>query len=271
MPYDSIKVNIMHPEFIHIYGPISIQWYGLMIFIGILIFSYTILKDPQRKKLMSTDQFFDLMTLGIAAGIIGGRLLFLLTNRHEISSLYDCIAIWDGGFSILGSVIGILVTLPCYLKAKGIKVLELLDLVSIYAPLLHAISRIGCFLAGCCYGCQTSVVWAVRVSGVRDAYGLLVHPTQLYSAALLLLIFFVMCAARAIVKKPGQLMMLYLILESVERFVVDFWRGDREFLANTGFWSIFSVHQYIAIALCVVALIIMFKITVQAQQKNESV
>lgn len=255
----------MHPEFIHIYGPISIQWYGLMIFIGILIFSYAILKDSQRKKVMSADQFFDLMTLGIGAGVIGGRLLFLLTNRLEISSFYDCIAIWDGGFSILGSLVAILVTFPLYLRAKGIKVLELLDLVSIYAPLLQAISRIGCFLAGCCYGCQTSVVWAVKHGQV------LVHPTQLYSTFLLFEIYLIMLVARIWLKKPGQLVMLYLILESVERFVVDFWRGDREFFANTGFWSIFSVHQYIAIALCVVALIIMFKITVRAQQKNESV
>ena len=116
----------MHPEFLHIYGPISIQWYGLMIFIGILVFTYLILKDPQRKKLISTDQFFDLMTLGIGAAIIGGRLLFLFTNRHEISSLYDCIAIWDGGFSVLGSIAGILIVFPFYLRAKKIKVLELL-------------------------------------------------------------------------------------------------------------------------------------------------
>ena len=73
------------------------------------------------------------------------------------------------------------------------------------------------------------------------------------------------------VKKPGQLVLLYLILESIERFVVDFWRGDREFFTSDGFWGIFSVHQYIALGLCVVALIIMLRITVRAQQKNEFV
>ena len=126
----------MHPELLHIYGPISIQWYGLMIFIGIVVFTYAFLKDPQRKKLISTDQFFDLMTLGIGAGIIGGRLLFILTNRDTHFSLYDSIAVWDGGFSLLGSIIGILFVVPFYLKAKGIKVIELLDLAAVYAPLL---------------------------------------------------------------------------------------------------------------------------------------
>jgi Prolipoprotein diacylglyceryltransferase len=242
-----------------------------MIFIGIVMFAYAVLKDPQRKKLISTDQFFDLMTLGIAAGIIGGRLLFLLTNRSEISSLYDCIAIWDGGFSVMGSVVGILVTAPFYLKAKKINVLELLDLIAIYAPLLQSASRIGCFFAGCCYGSPTSVFWAVRCSEPCGA-GVYVHPTQLYSSAILFLLFLIMrYPGRTLLKKPGQLMILYLILVSGERFVVDFWRGDREYVAQAGFWGIFSVHQYIAIGLCVVALIIMVMITVRAQQKNESV
>lgn len=262
----------MHPELLHIYGPISIQWYGLMIFIGIVVFTYFVLKDPRRKKLISTDQFFDLVTLGIATGIIGGRLLFVLTNRHDISSLYDCIAIWDGGFSVLGSIVGILCIVPLYLRAKKIRALELLDLVSIYAPLLQSIARIGCFLAGCCYGCQTSVFWAVRCFGDCQDACVLVHPTQLYSAFSLFLIFMIMrFCANFLGKKPGQLLILYIILESVERFVVDFWRGDREFLANSGFFAIFSLHQYVAMALCVVALIILFTIAVQAHKKDEFV
>lgn len=252
----------MHPEVIHIYGPISIQWYGLMIFIGILIFTYAILKDPQRKKLISIDQSFDLMTLGIFASVVGGRFLFVLTNRREIVSFYDCIAIWDGGLSILGAIIGILFVFPFYLKVKKINIPELFDLISVYVPLLQSISRIGCFLAGCCYGCQTSVMWAIK----HDQ--LLVHPTQLYSAILLFEIYLIMIIARTFLKKPGQLVMLYLILESVERFVVDFWRGDREFLANSGFLGIFSVHQYIAIGLCVVASIILFGITVTGTTKK---
>ena len=162
-----------------------------------------------------------------------------------------------------------LVALPFYLRAKKINILGFLDLVSVYAPLLQSISRIGCFLAGCCYGSPTSVFWAVRSSAGTGGY---VHPTQLYSTFILFLIFLIMRGpGRVLLKKPGQLLMLYLILVSVERFVVDFWRGDREFLVNAGFWGICSVHQYIAIGLCVVALIIMFRITVRAQQKNESV
>ena len=151
----------MHPEVLHIYGPMSIQWYGLMIFIGIVLFTYAFLKDPQRKKIVTTDQFFDLMTLGIISGIIGGRFLFVLTNRHEITSFYDSIAIWDGGFSILGSVLGILVALPFYLRAKKINILGFLvcPVVAInfedrlfFGRLLLRISNVS--LLGCAQFCR---------------------------------------------------------------------------------------------------------------------
>jgi phosphatidylglycerol:prolipoprotein diacylglycerol transferase len=120
-------------------------------------------------------------------------------------------------------------------------------------------------MAGCCYGCPASVCWAVP-------HGLFfVHPTQLYSTVFLFVIFLVLLTARPLFSKPGQLVLLYLILESGERFVVDFWRGDREFIASSGFWGILSVHQYIAFILGMVALIIMVMITVRAQYKHESV
>jgi phosphatidylglycerol:prolipoprotein diacylglycerol transferase len=257
----------MHAELLHIYGPISIQWYGLMIFIGLLIFSYAFLKNPKRAQLITTDQFFDCITVGIVAAIIGARLLFLFVHRAEIHSFYDCVAIWEGGFSVLGSVLGVLLTIPLYLKVKGINVFNFLDLVAVYIPLLQSISRIGCLFAGCCYGYQTSVCWAIR-----SDTGVFLHPAQLYSSAALLLMFiFMRYLATVFFKKPGQLMMLYLILESVERFGIDFWRGDREYIEDAGIWSTFSINQYIALGIFVVALIIMIRITVRAQQKDEPV
>ncbi len=254
----------MHSEVLHICGPISIQWYGLMIFLGIIIFSWAFLKDPQRKKLISTDTFFDLIGLSIVVALLGGRLLFLLTNHEGIQSMYDCIAVWDGGFSLLGSILGLLIVIPWYLRKKGIAVFKLLDLIAIYVPLLQSISRIGCFMAGCCYGCQTCVPWAIE----RECS--LVHPTQLYSALLLFIIFIIMrYIAQGFLKKPGQLIMLYLTLESAERFFVDFLRGDREFFTDVGFWSVLSIHQTIALVLCVIALIVMYQISVRAHHKHE--
>jgi phosphatidylglycerol:prolipoprotein diacylglycerol transferase len=255
----------MHSELFHMYGPISVQWYGLMIFIGLLIFLYAFLKDSRRKPLISTEQAFDCVTLGIISAIIGGRLLFLFTNWNEINSFYDSISLWDGGLSLLGAITGVALVVPVYMKVKHLQVFALMDLTVTYVPLLQSISRLGCFMAGCCYGSQTSVCWAVPHEHI------LVHPTQLYSSFLLFIIFLVMLVVRSFLKNPGQLACLYLILESGERFIIDFFRGDREFIASSGFWGILSVHQYIALVLGLVALIIMIMITVRAQYKHESV
>jgi phosphatidylglycerol:prolipoprotein diacylglycerol transferase len=236
-----------------------------MIFLGILVFSWAFLRDPGRKKLISTDDFFDIMSLGVGAALIGGRLLFLLTNSQDMTCLYDCIAVWDGGLSLLGAILAIFLVLPWCFYAKKLPVLKLMDLIAVYVPLLQSISRIGCFMAGCCYGCQTSVPWAIE----RECA--LIHPTQIYSSVLLFIIFIVMkYGAHGFFKKPGQLVMLYLILENMERFFIDFLRGDREFFTRKGYLSFLSIHQIIALAFCVIALIVMYIISLRARHTYES-
>lgn len=255
----------MHSELLHIYGPISIQWYGLMIFVGLIIFVYAILKDSRRKLLISTEQVFDCISIGTVAAIVGGRILFLCTNWSDIHSLYDIVSVWDGGLSLLGGVIGVALVVPLYMRAKNLKIFELMDIGMMYMPLLQSISRLGCFMAGCCYGSPSSACWAVRHDNM------FIHPAQLYSALLLFLIYIILLLARKKLHYFGQMTLLYLILASCERFVVDFWRGDREFIASSGFWSILSVHQFIALGLIAVALVGMVVITGRAQHKHESV
>ena len=121
-----------------------------------------------------------------------------------------------------------------------------MDLVATYAPLLQAISRIGCFFAGCCYGQPTLHSWAI--SSVECVS---THPTQLYSAASLALLFLVMYAIRRIQLAPGQQFCIYLFFMSLERFVVDFWRADQEF---TSIITTFSVAQITALFLAATAV-----------------
>ena len=232
----------MSKPLLHIWGPFSIQWYGLAIVVGLLIFIYLFLKDPKRKLILSTDDFFSIITISIFDGIIGGRLLFILSNWPTINSFWDIFTIWHGGFSILGTIIALLISIPLYLHYKKIPILPFLDLASVYTPLLQAISRIGCFIAGCCYGQPTTAWWAVWC---------LLHPTQLYSAFLLFCIFIFMLIARRYFTRPGAMTCLYLILVNAQRFLVDFWRADREFFSTFYF---LSIHQIICSILLVLGL-----------------
>ena len=255
----------MHAKLLHIYGPLNINSFGLFIIIGIILFSVLILHDEKFKKILSKDSYFNLLSLSIGIAILGGRLLYVITN-WPLDSWSEIFAVWNGGFSLLGGIIALLIFIPYYVKKQKISALALLDRIALYAPLLQAVSRLGCFFAGCCFGLPTNVPWAI----INEYCGFAVHPTQLYSATLLLIIFLVSYfLLDRLCKKPGQLLCLYIVLVSIERFVIDFWRGDRTFFANAPF-QIFSILQLLALLLGISSLILLIIITFYKKNTNES-
>lgn len=248
----------MLPSIAHIAGPFHIRSYGLMIIIGILLCIWLIKKNARFKKLMNHQQLMNTITIAIIAGVIGGRLLYLVDSWQQFESWYDVFALWQGGFSALGTVLAVSITIPLYLRTQHLPILKTLDLFALYAPLLWSIARIGCFLAGCCYGTVCTVPWAITFWHVDSLAptGIPIHPTQLYSSLALLLIWiFMQWYAQYRFTKPGQLAFLFLGLASAERFIVDFWRAQRSLIALTGseFDHYLSLPQWIALGLMVIA------------------
>jgi phosphatidylglycerol:prolipoprotein diacylglycerol transferase len=239
----------MSRELIHIYGPFSIHSFGLLIAIGLIVFVWLASRHPWRKKLVNENQFINIICISIVIGVLGGRLLYVITEWKSIGFFLEIFALWQGGFSLLGSILAIVLVLPLYLRSHNIRILPFFDLLALFAPLLQAIARLGCFFAGCCYGLPTVLPWAI-VYQASDAIGpacIGLHPTQLYSAGLLFLIFLVLYfIVQHRITKAGQLLCIYLILVSIERFVVDFFRGDRELVS---YLPLFSLHQYIALGI----------------------
>lgn len=250
----------MLPYLFQIYGPLYANCYGIAIATGIMVFAYFINQDPRRAKILSSEQLNTMILWGTLVGIIGGRLLWVISNWPM--SIYEALELWEGGFAVLGSIIAILLFLPFYLRKNQISIFPLLDLASIYAPLLQSIARIGCFLAGCCYGMPTSLDWGVvythpDVAVPLELKYLPIHPTQLYSSLILLIIFLLMYHLfKKYLLKPGQLIATYLMLSSTERFVVDFWRADQEFF-DFEYLQILSIHQWIAVSIFIGASILL--------------
>jgi len=246
----------MTRELIHLYGPLSIQSFGLAIVIGLIIFAWLVQRHPLRKKIISRETFYNTLLLSIFIGFAGGRFLYVITNWQEFT-LLETIQIWQGGFSLLGGFISILLFVPLYLIKKNVPIIPFTDLVSIHAPLLQAISRIGCFLAGCCFGRATNLPWGIIYTDPESfaPCNVSIHPTQLYSAlasfGIFLLLYF---GIQRLKIKPGQLTALFLILSSLERFFVDFLRADREFF-SPGANNILSIHQVIALGILGVGMI----------------
>ena len=259
----SIPGSAMGNELIHLYGPFAIRSYGLMISIGLLLFILLLKRHPKYKAMHLGDQIIDITIIGIVAGLLGGRLLYTMSEPEALHSIPDFFAFWQGGFSILGCILGVLFTVPWYLRYLKAPIVPLLDLIALHAPLLQSVSRLGCFFAGCCYGEPTTNWWGVIYHDPQSTapLGICIHPTQLYSAFLLLAIFALLYfVLQYHCTKPGQLTALYLMLVSGERFVVDFWRADRIFYApllNTGL----SINQLISLGIASGAFILFLWVT----------
>lgn len=257
----------MSRELIHIYGPISVQSFGLLVAIGLSLFLWLVYTHKKRKKLISDQQFSTLTFIGILAGIVGGRLLYVAQEYRHMSGIVEMLSFWEGGFSILGTIICTLGTIILYLKAIKVPVLPVLDLVALYAPLAQSISRLGCFFAGCCYGTPSTLPWAVC-----PAHGcccIRLHPTQIYSSIFLFIIFlFMRFVSPKFCTKPGQTITLYVALAGFERFFIGFWRGDNEFFTSHAL-RLFSIHQWIGLIVCTISITLFFVITQYHKQKTK--
>jgi phosphatidylglycerol---prolipoprotein diacylglyceryl transferase len=241
------------PELLHVYGQFGIQYYGIFIVIGIVVTTILLRRDKRFTELKLAKSYLDIITISIIAGCIGGRVLEVLSEPTTYPHWQDWFALWQGGFSVLGSILGIVLIVPLYLKKINVPIIPFFDLISIYAPLLQSIARLGCFTAGCCYGIPTTTIFGVQYTNITTLapYNITIHPTQLYSAALLFCIFlFMFYIGQHILTKKGQLFATYLILASAERFVVDFWRAER-IMIN----SYFSFHQCVALTIIGIILL----------------
>lgn len=262
----------MYKEIIHIYGPIAIQSYGFCIAVGLYLTIFLMQRHPQFKKLRVENHLSSLLFVSVFSGLLGGRILYTISHPTDIGSVLDFFAYWHGGFSVLGCVIALCVMLPVWLFICKIPILQFLDLLAIYAPLLQSISRIGCLCAGCCYGLPCQLPWAIKYHDSLSIapLGVYLHPTQLYSSILLGAIFCLMYwIFQYRYTKPGQLLALYLFLSNAERFTVDFWRNDRIFPSYAG--TAFSIHQWVALGIMLCStLLFMYCSSVRVQTDNRA-
>ncbi len=247
------------PLNLHIFGPFSLHIYGAMIALGVSAFLIGFTYDFKRKKLLTMDQVYTLVALSIVSGVVGGKLLYLLECIGSCGNLKELFSFWNTGFSVLGAFIAVPLSISLYMRLHNLPIIKSFDRAVIYIPLTFAISRLGCFFAGCCYGIPTICFTAIMYTDPDSLAPLCesIHPTQLYSAFLEFLLFIGMYTlAQRKFTKTGQLFGLYFILMSIERFSVDFLRGDRTLISDN-----FSFSQIAAGGVGMVGIIILFLAT----------
>ena len=221
---------------------IKIRSYGLMIAIGILVAS-ALLINKAKKKGYDEDSVINLIIFTVIGGVLGGKLLFIITELKDIINNPIVLKDFGYGFVIYGAIIGGAVTIYLYCRKKKWDPLDLLDLIIPGVAIAQGFGRIGCFLAGCCYGAETnSPLGVVFPEGSLAPSGVHLHPTQLYSSAFdfVLGLFLLYYAKKE--RKPGKVVGLYMITYSIGRFLVEFLRNDPR-----GTVGVLSTSQFIAI------------------------
>ncbi|TIH12174.1 prolipoprotein diacylglyceryl transferase [Marinifilum sp. JC120] len=165
----------------------------------------------------------------VISGVIGARAVYVALYPQEfIGNLFKIFYIWQGGlvFSgaiIFGSLAGLL-----YLRSKQQPIMDWLDCFAPGLALGQAVGRLGCFFAGCCYGKPTDLPWAVTFKNTASLAPLFqpLHPTQLYHSLAGLITFLILLVAGNYIHTEGRITGLFLVLFSMFRFIIEFFRAD---------------------------------------------
>ena len=228
-------------------GPITIYGYGLMIAIGVLA-AYFSATYRSKKYALDPDKVFYVTVWAVIGGFGGAKLLYLITQLPAILKDPSLLKDARNGFVVYGGIIGGILAAWLYCKVAKLKFMKYFDLVMPSVALAQGFGRIGCFLAGCCYGRETTSRFGVIFpeGGLAPA-GVKLIPTQLISSAGDFLIMIVLLLYYRKNKKdgtPGSVGFLYMLLYGVGRFLVEFLRND-----NRGGVGMFSTSQWISMVI----------------------
>lgn len=243
-------------------GPVTIHGYGLMIGLGVV--AALLLGDYRAKKFgLNGDHIYGMTFSAVILGFLAARILFIITEWEGF--LQNPMQYLSGaGFVVYGGIIGGALTIYGFCKIKKIDMLSYLDLMIPSVALAQGFGRIGCFLAGCCYGKETdSWLGVVFTNSDFAPNGVKVLPTQLFMAGGDILLMAVLLWYAA--KRPlrGRTSALYLILYSIGRFAIEFLRND-----DRGTVGMLSTSQFIAIFTFVVGLVGFFVVAPKLKQKG---
>ena len=243
-------------------GSLTVHGYGLMIGIGIAA-AYFTAEYRAKKAGLEPDHLFYLLILGAGGGLICAKLLYYITIFDDIRRNPRLLLDISAGFVVYGGIIGGIAAGFVYCRIKKISAIRYLDLVVPSIALAQGFGRIGCLLAGCCYGRETSGPFSITFSRSQFApNGIPLLPTQILSSAFDFVNFFVLLLLARKNPPAGRISAFYLIFYSLGRFVIEFYRGD---LIRGSVGSL-STSQFISLFVALSGFILLWK---SGKKKNE--
>ena len=223
----------MFPRLFHI-GSFNLPTYGFLVALGVLLGLWISVRNSQKLGI-DPDDAWNFGIVVVLSGIVGAKVLYIINewssyagNWREIFSLSTLQA--GGVFS--GGLLAALIAAAWYIRKRRMPALSTCDAFSPGLAFGHAIGRVGCFAAGCCFGKPTSHFWGVTFTNPlahlisETPLGEPLQPTQLFESAVELANFFILMWMLKRRRFEGQVFAAYLILYGVARYLLEFLRGD---------------------------------------------
>ena len=243
-------------------GPFTIHGYGLMIALGIVV--CVIMGTYRAKKHgYKEDAVLDIAIFSVLAGFLGAKLLFVLVE-FDLFLENPMQVLGSEGFVVYGGIIAGVLAAVLYCRIKKLSFLEYFDLLAPSVSIAQGFGRIGCFLAGCCYGRETHAFWGVTFpEGSFAPAGVPLIPTQLLSSAGDFAITGILLLYSKHSKQKGNTGALYLLLYGIGRFLVEFLRSD-----DRGTVGILSTSQFISIGIVLLAILMFWRNSVRKKKEE---
>lgn len=252
-------------------GWFELRWYSLAYLAGILVgywYLTRLIKQPGAPMAQRhADDFILYATLGI---ILGGRLGYALFYQRELFYSFDgdglisyeLLRLWDGGMSLHGGVIGVMIAIWYMTRKDGLSYLRFCDYIACVVPFGLFFGRLANFVNGELWGRPTDIAWAIRFRE-QDGVGNWItgpprHPSQLYEAAsegllMFIILYFLFWHTRARYK-PGLLFGAAALIYGASRFTVEYFRNPDahlvEFAERTGL----SMGQWLTIPMIMIGI-----------------
>jgi len=240
------------PQLFH-YGRFFLPTYGFLVAMGVLIGLWISVRNSERLGI-DGEKAWNLGILVVLCGIVGAKVLYVINEGRSLHDIFSIETLQAGGvFS--GGLIAALLAAAWYVRRHHMPALGTCDAFAPGLALGHAIGRIGCFAAGCCYGKPTHHFWGVvftnplanQITGTP--LGTPLEPTQLFESAVELANFFFLMWLLKRRKFDGQVFGAFLFIYGVARFFLEFLRDDSG--RGSVFGGAMSGTQLIAIGLVI--------------------
>jgi len=255
----------MYPVLFHIplFGTtITVYTYGFLVAVAFLAGMMWVSYESKRVG-QDPAKAMDLAFYIIVAAILGSRILHVLVSEREqfFENPLILFKIWEGGLVFYGGLLASILTAIWYIRRHKLSFWIISDIFSPAIALGHVFGRLGCLMAGCCFGRTAPQAW-YSITFPDNAHsfaptGVPLYPTQLMETGGELLIFFFLLFVRKKKRFDGQVFASYIIVYSILRSFVEYFRGDivRGFIIEP--W--FSTSQFISIIMFVTGIVIYLK------------